>query len=68
MQHNADIRFENHGSVVLIRGLSRAGQDWLDANVGDDETQHFGRAIVAESRYCPAIMRGAIDAGLAVSA
>jgi hypothetical protein len=25
-----DIRFESHGSIVLISALSEAGQDWLD--------------------------------------
>ncbi len=61
-----DIAFEDHGSLVLIRGLSKVGQTWLDNNVGDDETQHFGGAIVAEPRYVEAIAQGAADAGLAV--
>jgi hypothetical protein len=62
-----DIAFENHGSIVLIRGLSEAGQSWLDENVGDDETQYFGNAIAAEPRYVEPIRQGALDAGLAVS-
>ncbi len=61
-----DIAFQNHGSIVLIRGLSEAGQAWLDEIVGDDETQYFGNAIADEPRYCAAILRGAIDAGLGV--
>jgi hypothetical protein len=61
-----DIQFENHGSIVLIHGLSEAGQVWLDENVGDSETQRFGGAIVAEPRYCLAIFMGAKDAGLMV--
>jgi hypothetical protein len=61
-----DIQFESHGSIVLIRGLSEAGQNWLDENVGDDETQHFGNAIATEPRYCPAICQGAVEAGLRV--
>jgi hypothetical protein len=61
-----DIQFENHGSVVLIRGVSEAGQGWLDENVGNDETQYFGNAIAAEPRYCEAIMMGAKEAGLVV--
>jgi hypothetical protein len=61
-----DIAFENHGSIVLIRGLSEAGQAWLDENVGDDETQYFGNAIAAEPRYVEPIMQGALDAGLGV--
>jgi hypothetical protein len=60
-----DIQFENHGSIVLIRGLPEAGQSWLDENVGDDETQYFGNAIAAQPRYCEAIFMGA-QAALAV--
>ena len=63
-----DISFENHGSIVLIRGLSDAGQTWLDENVGNDETQYFGKAIIAERRYCQPIIEGAESAGLAVRA
>jgi hypothetical protein len=63
-----DIRFESHGSIVLIRAVSDAGQTWLDENVGDDETQYFGGAIAAEPRYCGAIIEGALEAGLAVRA
>jgi hypothetical protein len=63
-----DLQFENHGSIVLIRGLSDAGQSWLDGNVGDNETQYFGGAICAEPRYCPAIYSGAVEAGLTVRA
>jgi len=65
-KRTADIAFENHGSVVLICGLSEVGQEWLTENVGDDETQYFGNAIVAEPRYCSAILHGAIEAGLDV--
>ena len=64
----SDIAFENHGSIVLIRGVSVAGRAWLDENVGDEETQYFGNAIAAEPRYCLAIMLGAQREGLAVLA
>ena len=63
-----DIQFESHGSIVLIHGLSEAGQAWLDENVGDDETPYFGNAIAAEPRYCVAIILGAQREGLAVIA
>jgi hypothetical protein len=61
-----DVQFESHGSIVLIRGVSEAGQAWLDANVGNEETQYFGIAIAAEPRYCRAIIESAKAAGLAV--
>jgi hypothetical protein len=65
-ERTSDIAFENHGSIVVIRGLSEAGQAWLDETVGGDETQYFGNAIVAEPRYVEAVAQGAIEAGLAV--
>jgi len=55
-ERTIDIAFENHGSIVLIRGLSQAGQAWLDGNVGNDETQYFGKVIAAEPRCCSAII------------
>lgn len=68
MSADFDIAFENHGSIILIHGLSDAGKAWLDENVGNDETQYFGSAIAAEPRYCGAILEGAISAGLKVRA
>jgi hypothetical protein len=62
-----DIAFENHGSIVLIRGLSEAGQAWLDENVGNDETQYFGNAIAAEPRYCQDFALGARRDGLVIA-
>lgn len=67
-ERTSDIAFENHGYIVLIRGLSEAGQAWLDENVGNDETQYFGNAIAAEPRYCVDILLGAQREGLAVLA
>lgn len=61
-----DIQFESHGSIILIRAVSKAGQSWLDENVGDDETQYFGNALCAEPRYCAPIFSAARDAGLVV--
>ena len=62
-----DLCFENHGSLFLIRPLSESGQQWLDENLGDDNTLTFGGAIVCEPRYVEAIYHGAVDAGLAVA-
>jgi hypothetical protein len=61
-----DLRFENHFSLFLIRPLSEIGQQWLDANVGDENTLTFGGAVVCEPRYVEAILQGATEAGLAV--
>ncbi len=62
-----DLRFENHFSLFLIRPCSEIGQQWLDANVGDEDTLTFGGAIVCEPRFVETILRGAIAAGLEIA-
>jgi hypothetical protein len=61
-----DLIFENHFSIFVIRPVSPTGQSWLDENVGDENTQTFGGAIVCEPRYVEAIYHGAVEAGLGV--
>jgi hypothetical protein len=61
-----DLVFENHFSLFLIRPVSQTGKQWLDENVGDENTLTFGGAVVCEPRYVEAIAHGAIEAGLAV--
>jgi hypothetical protein len=64
---SVDLRFENHFSLFLIRPCSEIGHQWLDANVGDQETLTFGGAIVCEPRFVQAILRGAIAASLEIA-
>ena len=61
----ADVKIENHGSLVLIRPLTEAGSDWLDENISED-AQHFGAAVVVEPRYVDAIVEGMQNDGLEV--
>jgi hypothetical protein len=61
-----DLVFENHGSLFLVRPVSKSAQLWLDENVGDENTLTFAGAIVCEPRYVEAIAQGAIEAGLVV--
>ena len=61
-----DLVIENHFSLFLIRPVSPAGQTWLDENVGDENTQTFGGAVVCEPRYVEAIVLGAQSDGLEV--
>jgi hypothetical protein len=63
-----DLLFENHLSLILIRPMTKAGQQWIDENVGDDETQHFGNAVICEPRFAEPIFYGAQRDGLRVSA
>jgi hypothetical protein len=62
----ADLVFENHFSLFLIRPASHLGQQWLDEYVGDENTLTFGRSVVCEPRFVETIMKGAVDAGLEV--
>ena len=59
-----DIRFEDHGTIWLIRGKTSAGEEWLAENV-QAET-FFGGAIVAEHRFVSDIIAGAQAEGLVV--
>jgi hypothetical protein len=59
-----DLVFENHSSLFLIRPVSPSGQNWLDENVGNEETLTFGNAVVCEGRYVEDIFRGATSDGL----
>ena len=61
----ADVKIENHGSLVLIRPLTEAASDWLDENISED-AQHFSGAVVVEPRYVEAIVEGTQNDGLEV--
>ena len=61
----ADVKIENHGSLVLLRPLTEAASDWLDENISED-AQHFGGAVVVEPRYVEAIVEGMQNDGLEV--
>lgn len=56
-----DFRFDNHGSICVLTPVSEACRQWVDDNVGDDETQHWGKGIVIEPRYAGPILE-ALDA------
>jgi hypothetical protein len=62
-----DIRFENHGSIMLIRPKTDAGTEWCDEHLPDD-AQMFGNAnaTVCEPRYVGDIINGMQSDGLEV--
>lgn len=60
-----DLTITNHGSIILLRGETPAGQDWLSEHI-DSEAQGWCGAIVVEPRYIGAIINGAINDGLEV--
>jgi hypothetical protein len=60
-----DISAEDHGSIFLLRAMSRRGRDWIEQHVSEDR-QEWGGAIVVEHRYVFDIAHGAIADGLRV--
>lgn len=62
-----DIRVADHGSLVVIAGVSVKGEEWLAANL-DPDAQRWGvNGWVVEPRYVQDIVYGAMDAGLDVA-
>jgi hypothetical protein len=60
-----DILVENYGSMVVLRGVTDAGNAWIEANVSGDGYQPFGLgARLAEPRYVPSILEGSAVEGL----
>lgn len=62
----SDVRIEDHGSVALVRPLTRAGSDWLDVNVEAECWQWFGGALAVEPRFVETLFAGMDGDGLAV--
>jgi hypothetical protein len=56
----ADLIGENHGSIVILRGMTDAGYDWIEQNVsgGGYQTVGLGARLV-EPRYVSPILEGA---------
>lgn len=61
---NADIRFEDHGTVSLIRPLTHKGVRWVTEHVEAEPWQVFGSAVAAEPRMLDAVITGAMTDGL----
>lgn len=61
----ADIRIENHGSIVLLRPLTAEGEQWLNVKVAED-AQTWGKAVICEPRYVANIVEGMQGDGLEV--
>lgn len=61
----ADVRTEDHGSLIGFRSLSSAGQSWLSDWIPDG-AQWFGGAVMVERRYAADVVAGMIDSGLVV--
>jgi hypothetical protein len=53
-------------SLVLVRGNTEAGREWLDANVAPDAMRLAGR-VACEPRYLAPLVDGAVCDGLTVA-
>ena len=65
MAKRTDLLVHGHGSIYLLRAVSRRGRRWVDEHVSDDR-QEWAGAIVVEYRFIGDVVRGAIDDGLLV--
>jgi hypothetical protein len=57
-----DLALENHGSLYLVRPLTKAARKDLEENTGD-EAQWFGGALVVEPRYVADFVNAAVANG-----
>jgi hypothetical protein len=58
-----DFSIEYHGTVTLVRALSKACRSWIKANVQEEPWQWFGSALAVEPRYLDALVAGLEEAG-----
>jgi hypothetical protein len=59
----ADLRFENHGTIVRMTPVSDAGREWIDEHIPEDAMK-LGDSVCIEHRYADAIILGAQGDGL----
>lgn len=65
-----DVRVEKHGSVVLVRPLTKAAREWITYNVSDepgDGAQWFAGSLAVEPRYVENLVAGMMGDGLVVA-
>ena len=65
-KRDADIRVEDHGTVVLMRARSERGEAWMGEMIVTEAWQHFGGAIACEPRFVVDVIDGAEADGLVV--
>jgi len=57
---SADVAIENHGTILLFTPESDAAAQWLEEHT---EGTWWGRSLVVEPRYAPALAGGLMDEG-----
>jgi hypothetical protein len=61
----ADLSVDNHGSILILRGETAEGKDWISEHIPSDAQSWCG-GVVVEPRYLDAIVEGAMNDGLEV--
>ncbi len=63
----ADITVHPEDSIVILRGRTDLGRDWIEEHCQEGDYNPFGPgARLVEHRYIDAIVAGAISDGLVV--
>jgi len=60
-----DLYVENHGSLFLVRPVTREGTEWL-ADTAPDDAQFMGNAMAVEPRYIAGVIEAAQANGIEV--
>lgn len=63
----ADLVVEDHGTVALLRPMTRLGGQWLHDNVSSEPWQWMGPALACEPRLVQPVIDGAEADGLRVA-
>ena len=63
----SDFLIADHGSVFLIRPVSEAARQWLDANVVAEPWQWFAGSLAVDHRFARDIVAEITDAGFETS-
>lgn len=64
IETKADFRIQNHGSIFILTGLSEKCRNWIENNVGDENTLTYGQhGIVVDHRYICDIIDGLTENG-----
>jgi hypothetical protein len=64
----SDFRFENHGSIGLLRPITAAAKAWVKEHIGQNNGyQPMWPTVLIDPRYCEAILEGIAADGLGLS-
>ena len=67
MSHKPDVKFLDHGSIVMVVPLSPAAKEWVEENLTLESWQWLGGGFSCEPRYAGDLAQGMVDDGLTVA-